>query len=165
MIKFISTADPLLFSFLRSLSLFFFLEQKMVKWMWGEVRCRESNRLGSNSPALQSLLFTSIPRYTFFFWSRTTIYLDSRGESWTMLIILTTRIHSNEGTGIKRTYGVTSGVISFYLFHLCFYLLLFCFLLSLSGPRQTGGGEGRRKGEAAGAFSTLCLHLFEQVGE
>lgn len=82
-----------------------------------------------------------------------------------MLIILTTRIHSNEGTGIKRTYGVTSGVISFYLFHLCFYLLLFCFLLSLSGPRQTGGGEGRRKGEAAGAFSTLCLHLFEQVGE
>ncbi|KAL7781943.1 hypothetical protein V8C43DRAFT_319339 [Trichoderma afarasin] len=90
---------------------------------------------------------------------------DAGGGSWTMLIILTTRIHSNEGTGIKRTYGVTSGVISFYLFHLCFYLLLFCFLLSLSGPRQTGGGEGRRKGEAAGAFSTLCLHLFEQVGE
>lgn len=70
MIKFISTADPLLFFFLLSLSLsllLFFLEQKMVKWMWGEVRCREINRLGSNSPALQSLLFTSIPRQTFFF--------------------------------------------------------------------------------------------------
>ncbi|KAF3069396.1 hypothetical protein CFAM422_007134 [Trichoderma lentiforme] len=33
----------------------------------GEVRCRELKRWGSNSPALQSLLFTSIPRYTFFF--------------------------------------------------------------------------------------------------
>lgn len=31
------------------------------------MRCRELKRWGSNSPALQSLLFTSIPRYTFFF--------------------------------------------------------------------------------------------------
>lgn len=114
------------------------------------MRCRELKRWGSNSPALQSLLFTSIPRYTFFFWSRTTIYLDSRGESWTMLIILTTRIHSNEGTGIKRTYGVTSGVISFYLFHLCFYLLYFAFysLFRVQGKREEArdGQRGRQPG-------------------
>lgn len=115
----------------------------------GEVRCRELKRWGSNSPALQSLLFTSIPRYTFFFWSRTTIYLDSRGGSWTMLIILTTRIHSNEGTGIKRTYGVTSGVISFYLFHLCFYLL-FILLFTLSfGSKANGRRRGTEKGEGS----------------